>query len=149
MMRTCSSVHNCIFCWLAEICGGGGGHTYIMLVAILKRTVYIMILWYGSVALFIVIFLSVSTKVHIWAVYVYRTVNTLCNIYFNMCSGDIHRYTYTMYCCNWREIASSAVITVELWIWKDLEGSSHGLIKVFSWHFPGMAEENHEKPQSD
>jgi hypothetical protein len=28
---------------------------------------------------------------------------------------------------------------------KDLEGNSHGLIKVLSWHLPGKTEENHKK----
>jgi hypothetical protein len=28
---------------------------------------------------------------------------------------------------------------------KSLEGSSHALIDVLSWHLPGQAEENHEK----
>jgi hypothetical protein len=31
---------------------------------------------------------------------------------------------------------------------KDLEGTSHNLIKVLSQYFPGGTEENHEKPQS-
>jgi hypothetical protein len=35
------------------------------------------------------------------------------------------------------------------WTGEDLEGSGHGLIKVLSWHLPGVTEENHKNLSRD
>jgi len=42
-------------------------------------------------------------------------------------------------------VTSDGSLTDKRWIWKDLEGNSHGLIVLPSQHVPGGTEENHKK----
>jgi hypothetical protein len=43
-------------------------------------------------------------------------------------------------------IALNCSMIDELWIQKNLEGSSNGMVKVLVWHLLFWAEDNHKKP---